>query len=234
MADFFIKDMSREKIGNPILPTIETATTPETAIEIISERTCKNGLQALQKIFLRTFPDPHQISVVPILRSGERLGRELTEPLHIEINPMRMSYYKDDTSRLDKPICLLKPDINKIVTHDGITLPVVFAECVVDSQGTLIESMVVIDTMINKLAQETERTLDYPEYYTFAYATKTGDNKINIPNLVAAFKVNPDIWVGGLGCDLPGDKARELHYLVGILSPFAKQIPRRPYYKKII
>ena len=87
--------------------TIETATSFETAIEIVPERLCDSGLRALQKRFSKIFRNLNLVSVVPILRSGERLGRELTEPLGLPINPMRMSYYTDDTSRLQEPICLL-------------------------------------------------------------------------------------------------------------------------------
>lgn len=226
--------ISAEMLSEMMARDIETAKTPERAIIIISEEECVTGLGELRKIFDELFPDPNLVSVIPILRSGLQLGKELTEPLKIEMNPMRMSYYKDDTSRLAKPICLMQPDITKIVTVEGKTLPVVFSECVVDSQETVIAAMIEINKMIDEIGVQTGREIEYPIYSTFAYVSKTGENPILIPNVIAAFKVHPDVWVGGLGCDLPGDNARELPYLVGLLSPFANEIPKRPYYHAVL
>lgn len=219
-------------IGDMNSREIETAKTPEEAITIIPEDECRAGLQELRYIFKEMFPDSSLISVVPILRSGWQLGWDLTEG--VELNPMRMSYYRDDTSRLPRPICLIPPDMTKIVSSDGTTKMVVFTECVVDSQETLLAAMEEINGKIEGLCELSGTDIAYPEYFTFAYVSKTGDNPIQIPNLVAAFKVHPDVWVGGLGCDLPGDSARELPYLVGILSPFATEAPKRPYYVPIL
>ncbi|KKT30791.1 MAG: hypothetical protein UW41_C0009G0009 [Candidatus Collierbacteria bacterium GW2011_GWC2_44_18] len=209
---------------------IETARSPESAITIISEEECKAGLKELRKIFIEVFPDPQKMTVIPILRSGFRLGKELTDHLGIKMNPMQMSYYKNDTSRLQSPVCLTPPDITRIISIDGTTKHVVFTECVVDSQETVLAAMLEINRMIDVVSAEVHRRLDYPEYSTFAYVSKTGEHPIQIPNLVTAFRVHPDIWVGGLGCDLPGDKGRELPYLVGMVSPFASKTPKRPYF----
>jgi len=208
---------------------IESARKSEEAIEIISAEECDAGLQALRTHFQLLFPDPTDVSVIPILRSGQRLGEELAENL----NPMRMSYYADDTSRLPEPICLLLPDISQIVTPDGRTKPVAFTECVVDSQGTILASMRVINELIDKL-NRSGGGFSYPDYHTFAYVSKTGNKPVAIPNLLAAFRVHPDIWVGGRGCDLPGDKARELDAVVGLLSPFAESVPQRPYFTRAL
>jgi hypothetical protein len=208
---------------------IELAKKPEDAIELISNDECEEGLHALQKIFIEKFPDPSNVSVIPILRSGARLGDEITKPLGIPVNPMRMSYYAPDTSRLPDPICLIKPDISQICSPDGKTKPVVFAECVVDSQGTILASMNVINGMIDDLNKKGGE-YSYPEYYTFAYVSKTGNKPVQVPNIVVAFHVHPDIWVGGRGCDLPGDAGREFNNIVGIISPFAKVIPEPPYF----
>lgn len=213
---------------------IETARSPEEAITIISEEECRAGLKKLQKAFSEMFPDPQKVSVIPILRSGFRLGKELTDNLGIRTNPMRMSYYKEDTSRLPVPVCLTSPDITRILSLDGTTKRVVLAECVVDSQETVLAAMAEINTMIDLVGAFTNKKLDYPEYFTFAYVSKIGERPLLIPNMVAAFSVNPDIWVGGLGCDLPGDKARNLSYLVGILSPFAEKAPKKPYFAPIL
>jgi len=217
-----------------MLKDIESAKSPENAITIISEKECDDARVELRRIFNEVFPSQQEISVIPILRSGLRLGQELTEPLGIELNPMRMSYYNDDTSRLPKPICLIHPNITQIISLDGTTKKVIFTECVVDSQETILAAMEEINTTIDALGVQTNQKLAYPEYSVFAYVSKIGDGAIRIPNLVAAFSVHPDIWVGGLGCDLPGDLARDLPYLVGILSPFSTNIPKKPYYISIL
>lgn len=209
---------------------IETATSPETAITIITEEECAVGLAELKYLFNELFPDPDQISVIPILGSGLGLGQKLTEEREIDLNTMRMAYTREDTSRLPKPICKQFPDIDKILCSDGTTRTVVFTECVVDSQETVVEAMEVINAMIDEVNECSDVKYLYPDYFTFAWVSKIGDNDVRIPNLIVAYKVHPDIWVGGLGCDLPGDKAREFKYLVGILSPFAKTIPARPYF----
>jgi hypoxanthine-guanine phosphoribosyltransferase len=213
---------------------IETARSPKEAITIISEEECRAGLKKLQKAFSEMFPDHQQVSVIPILRSGFRLGKELTDNLGIRMNPMRMSYYKEDTSRLPVPECLTPPDITRILSLDGSTKRVVFTECVVDSQETVLAAMEEINRMIDAVGELTNKRLAYPEYYTFAYVSKIGERPLLIPNMVAAFSVNPDIWVGGLGCDLPGDRARNLSHLVGILSPFAETAPKPPYFVPLL
>jgi len=206
---------------------IESARKTEDAIVIISAAECEAGLQALRTHFGLLFPGPADVSVVPILRSGLRLGEELSK----DLNPMRMSYYKDDTSRLPEPICLQPPDIFQIVTPDGRTKPVAFTETVVESQGTILAAMRLINGMIDEL-NEGGGKFSYPDYHCFTYVSKTGNKSVAIPNLVPAFRVHPDIWVGGRGCDLPGDKARGLDTIVGILSPFAESIPQQPYFTR--
>ena len=213
---------------------IETARSPKEAITIISEEECRAGMKKLQKAFSEMFPDHQQVSVIPILRSGYRLGKELTDNLGIRMNPMRMSYYKEDTSRLPVPVCLTPPDITRILSPDGSTRRVVFTECVVDSQDTIVAAMEETNRLIDAVAELTNKKLAYPEYYTFAYVSKIGERLLRIPNMVAAFSVNPDIWVGGLGCDLPGDSARDLSRLVGILSPFAEKTPKPPYFVPLL
>jgi len=209
---------------------IEKARTPEEAITIVTEEECRLALKRLRRIFSTTFPNPHEVSVIPILKSGTRLGRELTDHLKVRLNPMQMSYYREDTSRLPSPVCIAPPDITRILSPDGVTRPVAFTECVVDSQATVLAAMAEINAMIDKVSLEISQKLDYPNYHTFAYVSKTGGGPVGIPNLVTAFMVHPDIWVGGLGCDLPGDKGRELPYLVGMVSPFAAKAPEPPYY----
>jgi len=213
---------------------IENIRTPEEAMEIISESECDKGLRELKKVFEILFPHPDEISVVPILKSGWRLGSELAESVGAELNPMRMSYYNNDASRLPKPVCLLQPDITKIVNVSGNTKAVVFAESVVDSQATVVAAMDEINKTIDAINAHLEEKLVYPEYYTFAYVSKTGESEVVIPNLFTAFEVHPEIWVGGRGCDLPGNMARENNNFVGILSPFAKSTPSEPYFRKNI
>src|SRR5258708_938462 len=163
---------------------IESARKPEDAIEIISAAECDAGLHALQARFRLLFPDPTDVSVVPILRSGLRLGEELAADRN-ELNPMRMSYYAPDTSRLPEPICLQLPDIGQIITQDGRTKSVAFTEAVVDSQGTILAAMQVINKLIDALNRNGGK-FPYPDYHCFAYVSKTGNNQVAISNLLSS------------------------------------------------
>jgi hypoxanthine-guanine phosphoribosyltransferase len=210
---------------------IKLANNFQTSIEIISHDDCEKAIEAMQNKFNLLFPDPSQVSVIPVLRAGKMLGDRLASHFNIETNPMRMSYYNEDTSRREKPICILKPDMNKIIIGNK-TLPILFVETVVESQGTLKASISEINKMIDEKNVELGTHLSYPEYYTFALVSKTGDKLITIPNLTAMFRVDPDIWVLGYGCDIE-EKGRDLEEIRGILSPFYSKIPQSPYAKPL-
>lgn len=213
-------------------PTIiESATSYGTSIEIISPYLCQQAIKQMQSIFKKLFPDPKKVSVVPILKGGLRLGQELAKVYDISLNPMRMSYYKEDTSRLNKPICLIEPDIKKIINNQQ-TKPVLFAEAVVESQATVCGAIKIINDLIDNYSKKIGKSLNYPEYYTFAMVSKVGEGEITIPNFYPLFCVDKDIWVIGYGCDLY-QKGRELNMIKGIISPFHKQIPQPPYFKQL-
>ncbi len=212
---------------------IEKATTPDKAIKIVPEKECIQGRQALINHFRETFPDPTKVSIVPILRSGIRLGQEIAESVGVDVNPMQMSHTKGGEF-LPEPICISKPDIRKIVTPEGKTLPVVFTETVVDTQKTILKSMEIINKMIVDFSGVLGYKLDPPVYFTYAYASKTGENEVLVPNLVYAFKTHPKIWLGGLNCDLPDDSTRELNHFVGMMpiGMNPSEAAKPPYYEK--
>lgn len=116
---------------------IEHAHDFDNAIQIITEGSCNLGIYALQFEFAERFRDKLEDTVIiPILNGGKRIGDKLPSGLKVDYAPMQMSYYDDESQRLESPICKIEPDINKIIVN-GKTRNVVFAEGVVDSEGTI-------------------------------------------------------------------------------------------------
>ncbi len=210
---------------------LKKATSLRTSIEVIPQNTCQLALRMMEKKFCQLFPEPTKVSLIPILRAGRMVGNTLGKATSIKPNFMQMSYYKEDTSRLKKPICIKEPDIKKIIVN-GQTRPVVFAEAVVDSQATLLAAIDHINSQIDKYSRKTGIKYSHPTYYVFALISKTGKIKVKVPNLVAMFQVNPDIWVFGCGCDL-AHRGRRIKSIRGIISPSAKRIPQPPYFKRL-
>jgi len=214
------------RIENPI----ESATSYEKAITIISESECIEGIADMQQIFQETFPNPDTVCVIPILRGGSRIGKELEEsysPGVINSVPMQMSYYDEYNERMEKPVCIKEPDIEKIISMKDI----VFAEAVVDSQATIQEAMKHIKDQIDAYNAETGKHIPYPTFHTFALVSKV-NGSTEIPNLVAMFAVHPSIWVHGWGCD-NGQEGREKDCIEGMLAPNAMEIPQMPYFRRL-
>lgn len=193
---------------------IESAVDLNNSIQIIPKEICKIGLVAMKSQFDVQFPDSNLVSVIPIKNGGNFIGNIL-EPDQLQQNPMQVSNYDKNNQ--------------KIINSDGIVRSIVFAEAVVDSQGTIIASIEHINIIIDDFNhQNPSPRLPYPEYHTYAFVSKTGDNHVEIPNLIAMFKVDPAIWVYGLGCDDEG-KRRSEEFIGGRLSPFVKEPPLLPY-----
>lgn len=206
---------------------IEHARDFDDAIQIITEESCDLGVYALQFEFAERFSDkPEDTVIIPILNGGKRIGDKLPSGLKIDYAPMQMSYYDDKNQRLENPVCKIEPDINKIIVNRK-TRNVVFAEGVVDSEGTIKKSIEIINTMIDKYNTENNTSFDYPEYHVFALVSKVNGNS-SIPNFVYAFKVDNRIWVHGWGVD-NSQKGREENNIFGILSPYADSVPSEPY-----
>jgi hypoxanthine-guanine phosphoribosyltransferase len=200
--------------------SIESATSYEKAVEIIPEEICKVGIAALQIELAESFPDKNSYVVVPVMKGGERIGRALTNFTGAESDPMKMSYYDENNLRLEKPICLAKPDISKILV-DRTIKDVIFAECVVESEGTIISAIEEINNLLG--------SYPHPKYYTYALVSKVnGDSKI--PNFKYAFKVAREIWVHGWGGD-NNQKGRDLDMVLGVLSAKAEKFPIKPYFR---
>lgn len=204
------------------------AKTFDQAIPIIPKEVCFVGVQEMQRQFLETFPDPNDVSVVPIARGGLVLGDMLTEPFGIATNPMRMSYYDAESKRLPAPVCKMEPDINQIIV-DGRVKPVAFVEAVVETQSTIAASISQINSMINAYNEAHGTNLPYPEYHTFAFILKNGTHPVNIPDVHAMFRVHPAVWVFGMGCDL-NEAGRDVMEIQGVLSPYAEEIPEPPFF----
>lgn len=206
---------------------IEVAREFESAIQIISEEACNWGIFTLQFEFAEKFGgDLDGVVIMPILRGGKRVAEKIPSKLNVDFAPMQMSYYDEKNQRLESPICKLEPDINKILVN-GKTRNVVFAEGVVDSEGTIKKSILTVNQMIDKYNLENSTNYSYPEYHVFALVSKVNGNS-TIPNFVYAFKVDSRIWVHGWGVD-NGQNGREENSIFGILSPYADSLPSEPY-----
>lgn len=211
-------------------PRIENARNFDSAIEIISEKTCTLGLFALQFEFKERFGKKlNDVVVIPILKGGKRVGEEIILGQNVDSAPMQMSYYDENNQRMDAPRCIVEPNINQIIVN-GKVREVVFAEGVVDSEGTIKKSIEVINNLIDKYNSQNSSNYEYPVYHVFALVSKVNGNS-TIPNFVYPFTVDPRIWVHGWGVD-NSQKGRDLNCIKGILSPFADSTPSIPYYKE--
>lgn len=162
---------------------IEKAREFENAIQIISEESCRLGVYALQFEFAERFGSRlDDVVIIPILRGGKRIGEKIPSNLKVDFAPMQMSYYDDKNQRVESPICKVEPVINKIIVN-GKTRNVVFAEGVVDSEGTIKKSIQAINIMIDKFNVENKATYAYPEYHVFALVSKVNGDS-TIPNFV--------------------------------------------------
>lgn len=215
------------------MPGIENAISFETTIEIISEEASNQGIYFLQRTLVDMFASADDFSLMPIMMGGNQIGEALShsEPgTTYDLNPMRMSYYNKNERRKG-PECVDEPKLEMILKADGTTRAVVFAEAVVDSQGTIKASMAHINKKIDEYNKDHNTTYAYPEFHTFALVCKI-EGETEIPELFYAYHVHKDIWVHGRGCD-NDQKGREDKRIMGMLAADATTAPSDPYYQKI-
>ncbi|HKC04729.1 MAG TPA: hypothetical protein VKC54_02570 [Patescibacteria group bacterium] len=210
-------------------PNIEKAVNFESAIEIIPEEICKFGLEALEfELALLTNKNPKDFVVIPIMDGGARVGGVLTGFTRLATNPMKMSHYDSQNKRIEKPVCELAPDIDKIIVS-GKVRQVIFAEGVVETEGTVLESIDLINKLVEEKGHKDGIIYPYPIYRTYSLISKV-EGYSRIPNFIYPFWVDSKIWVHGWGVD-NGKRGREMNSILGVLSPFAKNIPQKPYFR---
>jgi hypothetical protein len=206
----------------------------EDSITIIPKALCDLALEQARRDFQARYPDPSSVCLMPILRGGHHFGEALGYP-NYPITPVRMSYYRDG-ERLPEPICLLKPDPDGLVGPDGRTLPIVFAEGVIETFSTIRATVI----MLEKLCAD--YGIGSPPYYEAQALTikrkRVEDVTDTLPDapagtdvrIVAQFWVNINIWIHGMGTD-DGERGRDVPEFRGRLSPFAESAPEPPYYQ---
>lgn len=213
--------------------TIEQATDFQDAVEIISEKECRLGMRALCLEFANQFRDPREVILMPVLRGGRVVGEQLARSNGVRIDRIRASYYNTDGSRRPQPVVLedYPIDLDHIIVGDHCR-PIVFAEAVVETGETIAALIKHINALVQERARELGIEIKLPEYHVFALIDKTRPGQTP-NNLVAAFRVNPDIWVHGWGCDNQ-ERGREFWNIMGVRSPFAKPDEQieRPYYER--
>jgi|GEM_PF-3394815 len=208
---------------------IDTAKDFDSAIEIIPQEVCEAAIFALQmELSLSVKHNTKDAVMIPILRGGKRVGDALSTFVGIYSSPMQMSYYDQNNIRMDKPICLKKPDISQIIIGDQ-TRDIYFGEGVVDSEATILEAENIINQMVTEKGNLDGKEYKLPIYHTYALISKVRGNP-QIPNFIFPLLLNSDIWAHGWDFD-NGQKGRELNSIFGVLSPFATDIPKRPYYR---
>lgn len=213
-----------------MIERIEKSKKLEYAIPIIPEEDCVLGIIALKAEFCERFGDNlDQVLVVPILNGGKRIGEKVSDGLDVDISTMQMSYYDEFNKKLETPICVAKPDINKIIAG-GKVKKLVFAEGVVESEGTIKKSIEVINKMIAKYNQENGTNYENPEYHVFALVSKV-NGQSTIPNFAYSFNIDSRIWVHGWGVD-NNQYGRDMNSIFGVLSAQAETFPEPPYFTK--
>lgn len=202
----------------------------EEATTIVPKTLCDAALVQARRDFQARYPDPARVCVMPVLRGGRVFGEALGYPT----NPIRMTYYQDG-KRLPQPVCLLKPDMSRLVGPDGETLPVVLAEGVIETFSTIRSTVALLEALCD------EHGLNPPPYYeAWSLVIKTPSPGIipavlpdapagTVTHIVPQFWVHLGIWIHGMGTD-DGDRGREVPEFRGRLSPFAEQEPALPFY----
>ena len=205
-------------------------TTFDDAIPIVPQVLCDAALVQARLDFEARYPDPARVCVMPVLRGGYMFGDTLGYP----INPIRMSYYKEG-KRLPQPMCLIKPDPQKMIGPDGKTLPVVLVEGVIETFSTIRSTVTLLEALC------AEYGIASPPYYEAQALVIKTPSHLDIPktlpdpppgtvtNVIAQFWVHLGIWIHGMGTD-DEDRGREVREFRGRLSPFAEREPDPPYY----
>jgi len=207
---------------------IEKATSFESAIEIIPEEVCEFALSTLEfELALLTVSHPEDFVVIPIMDGGGRVGAALADFCGLTLDPMKMSHYDNENKRVAKPECLMLPEIDKIIV-DGKVRHIIISEGVVESEETVLESINIINNLVDEKSRKDGVNYPHPIPRTFGLISKVKGFP-RIPNFTYPLSVHPDIWVHGMDVD-NGQKGRELNNIMGVLSPFAKSIPQMPYF----
>ena len=208
---------------------IESARTFETGIILLPEDKCKLGLDALIWDLKKRFPDL-DYSLVPVLKSGLGVGKLLSDATGVPINPMQMSYYPESSVRLEKPVCLMKPDVTGLYLNRAKPQKLIFTEGLIDTTGTLQEAVKIVKSDVDELGRLWGTKLPYPEFYIYAFASKNLSLD-DLPPASVAFYSHKDVWIwGACGIDDEKDLGRDEPNLKGKLSPFARVLPERPYF----
>lgn len=206
----------------------------EHAITIVSTKWCTAAVEQAQRDFAAQYPDPTAVCLMPILRGGRVYGEALAQNRY-KLTPMRMSYYNGG-ERLPEPVCLIKPSADDLIGPDGRTLPVVFAEGVIETYSTIRASVKMVEALCD------EYGIAPPPYYEAqALAIKrpsVDELTPTLPNaplgadvrIVAQFWVHINIWIHGMGTD-DDERGRDLYAFAGRLSPFADYEPAPPYFE---
>lgn len=216
---------------------IEQAKTYKQSIEIIPADITNQGIYFIQKgvldLVLSLREEEKSISIIPIEKGGHTLGKYACNPgggVYLRPNPMQMSHYGPNNKYLGEAICLSDPKISKIInTETNQTNHVGFIEAVVETQETILKAMTRINTLFDMYNDEHGTEYVYPEYHTFALASKIDGDPCIIPNYIWAFNVVKDIWLHGVGCD-DEKMGRKKKSFYGRLSPKATKLPQEPYY----
>lgn len=231
--------MPANPVLTSVLPSSQAAVQPylpteyEDAVTIISSNWCAAAVQQAQRDFRARYPDPAAVCLMPILRGGRVFGEALAQSRY-RLTPMRMSYYQDG-ERLPEPVCLVKPAPGNLVGADGRTLPVVFAEGVIETYSTIRASVTMIEALC------AEYGIAPPPYYeaqALAIKRHTVDEVTpTLPGappdtdvrITAQFWVHINIWIHGMGTD-DNERGRDVYAFKGRLSPFADYEPAPPYF----
>jgi len=177
--------------------------------------------------------------LTPIKDGGNIIGNTLYSSENsgrLVLNPMKMSHTDPvNGGYLEKAICVEKPKVHKFLGPNETTLPVIFAEAVVETEETIKKARLTINQQLAEYNKENGTSYPYPEYFTFALVSKV-DGEPSIGNFVYAFWVSNLIWIRGWGCDDKEngrERGRQLKYIAGRISPVHNKIPKMPYYKAV-
>lgn len=201
----------------------------EDRIVIIPREEAEEGEHFLKKE-LRKFGK--KVSLMPVYGAAEELGNFVSSGEYDQ-NPIWMSHTGPKNEYLPEPICKKEPDFHKILMPDGTTLPVIMVDPITESQKSILKGMDTVNAGIDKINQEEGTSYSYPFYASLVLISKIREgNEILIPNLIKAFWVHTDIWLNGRGPDNDKNGRKDVD-IMGVLSPYAEEIPTPPYYKRL-
>lgn len=166
---------------------------------------------------------------MPVLRGGRTVGRYLAQAKRepATIANIRMSHTGPNNEFIDPPRCLIRPNLDNILLPDDVTLPIVLAEAVVETEGTVHAIIALINHMIDQHNLHQGTHYPYPEYHPLALVSKVSGAP-TIPNFQHPFHMSQKIWAHGMGCD-NGGQGRGLNHIAGMISPKQPELPIPPF-----